>query len=306
MTDLTQTAEEYLAVRRAMGFKLDRHARILIDLVGYLESSGQDTITTRASLEWATRPAGHRRSGQRACQSRACSPDISARSTAAGEIPPADLLPRARRRQAPYLYSEEEIAAVMAGTAGIYFPQRAATYRTLIGLLAVTGLRIGEAIALDRDDVDLAAGCLTVRAGKWNAARELPLHESTVIALAGYRDLRDRYWPRPKVSAFFLSMRGTRVHPGHFRDTFNDLCRQAGVIGRPGGRRPRIHDIRHSFAVATLVDWYREEADVASRLPRLSSYLGRSAPAATYWYLQATPELLALAAERLEAAEDQP
>jgi integrase/recombinase XerD len=174
----------------------------------------------------------------------------------------------------------------MALTAGIYFPQRAATCRTLIGLLAVTGLRIGEAVALDVADVDLDDGCVTVRAGKWNAARELPLDDSTIAALADYRRRRDEWWPAPKVPTFFVSMRGTRVHSGHFRETFNDLCEQAGVTAAPGRRRPRLHDLRHSFAVATLVDWYREDVDVAARLPRLSAYLGhyagRRRPTRTY------------------------
>jgi integrase/recombinase XerD len=192
---------------------------------------------------------------------------------------------------------------LLAATATIYFPARGATYRTLIGLLAVTGMRIGEAIALDQGDVDLAAGCVTVRAGKFNAARELPLHDSALSALDEYRALRDRCWPAPKAPAFFLSMRGTRLLQGHVRETFRDLRRHAGISVAPGARQPRVHDLRHRFAVATIVDWYRADVDVAARLPRLSSYLGHSAPEATYYYLQATPELLALAAERLERLE---
>lgn len=303
MSELRQTAEEYLAIRRAMGFKLNRHARILRDFVEYLAAGGQETITTSAALEWAMRPVGH----PQECAARLSVARVFARHLRAidgtSEIPPADLLPSFRRREAPYLYSEEQIAAVMAATASIHFPQRAATYRALIGLLAVTGMRIGEAIALDDTDADLDVGCLTLQGGKWNASRELPLHASTITALSEYRAVRNRYWPSPKAPALFLSMRGTRVHPGHFRETFHDLCMQAGVTARPGDRQPRIHDIRHSFAVATLVDWYRGDVDVAARLPRLSAYLGHSAPSATYWYLQATPELLALAAKRLEGLE---
>lgn len=300
---LRQTAEEYLAIRRAMGFKLNRHARILRDFVECLAAGGQETITTSAALEWAMRPAGHPQEwAARLSVARVFARHLRA-IDGTSEVPAADLLPSCRRREAPYLYSEEQIAAVMAVTASIHFPQRAATYRALIGLLAVTGMRIGEAIALDETDVDLDVGFLTLHGGKWNAARELPLHATTIAALNEYRAMRNRYWPSPKAPAFFLSMRGTRVHPGHFRETFHDLCTQAGVTTRPGGRQPRIHDIRHSFAVATLVDWYRDGVDVAARLPRLSAYLGHSAPSATYWYLQATPELLALAAERLEGLE---
>jgi integrase/recombinase XerD len=167
------------------------------------------------------------------------------------EVPPADLLPGCRRRLAPYLYSEAEVAALMAATAAIYFPQRGATYRALIGLLAVTGMRIGEAIALDRDDVDLAAGLVTVRAGKFNAARELPLHDSTVRALDHYRALRDRCWPVPTVPAFFLSMRGTRLHSGHVRETFRDLRRHAGISAGPGARQPRVHEYADVFVMPT-------------------------------------------------------
>jgi integrase len=202
------------------------------------------------------------------------------------------------------LYSDQDIAALMAATATIHTPFRAATHRTLIGLLAVTGMRVGEAIALDQGDVELAAGCVTVRAGKWGAARELPLHDSTICALDEYRQLRDSRWPQPKVPAFFVSMRGSRLLSGHVREAFRELRRHAGLTAAFGGRAPRIHDLRHSFAVATLIDWYRADADVAARLPWLSSYLGHAAPEATYYYLQATPDLLALAAERLERLEE--
>jgi integrase/recombinase XerD len=304
MSALRQACDEYLALRRAMGFKLDRPARMLPDLVAFLESLGQATITTSAALEWAMRSAGHpQECAVRLSVARGFARYLRARD-GVSEVPPTDLLPSGRRRLAPHLYSEADIAALMAATATIHFPFRGATHRTLIGLLAVTGRRIGEAIALDRDDVDLAAGCVTVRAGKWGAARELSLHNSTVDALDEYRQLRDHRGPKPKSLAFFVSMRGTRLLSGHVREAFRELRRHAGLTAVPGGRAPRVHDLRHSFAVATLVDWYRAEADVAVRLPRLSSYLGHAAPEATYYYLQATPELLALAAERLERIEE--
>jgi len=304
MSALRQACEDYLALRRALGFKLERPGRILPDLVAHLEASGQTAITTRAALEWATRPAGH----PQECADRLSIARGFARHLRAldgtSEVPPTDLLPGCRRRLAPHIYSDRDIAALMAATATIHSPFRAATHRTLIGLLAVTGMRIGEAIALDQGDVDLAAGCVTVRAGKWNAARELPLHDTTVRALDEYRKLRERRRPTPTSPAFFVSMRGTRLLSGHVREAFRELRRHADVTAMPGARQPRIHDVRHSFAVATLVDWYRADADVAARLPRLSSYLGHSAPEATYYYLQATPQLLALAAERLERIEE--
>jgi integrase/recombinase XerD len=304
MSALMQACDEYLVLRRAMGFKLRRPGRMLPDLVAHLEAAGQTTVTTRAALEWAMRPAAH---------PQECAARLSIARGFAGylrtldgvsEVPPTDLLPSCRRRRAPHLYSDQDIAALMAATATIHSPFRAATHRTLIGLLAVTGMRIGEAIGLDRDDVDFAAGCVTVRAGKFNAARELPLHDSTLWALDEYRQLRDGRWPHPKAPAFFVSMRGTRLLSGHVREAFRELRQHTGLSAVPGGRPPRVHDLRHSFAVATLIDWYRADADVAARLPRLSSYLGHAAPEATYYYLQATPDLLALAAERLERIEE--
>lgn len=303
MSPLRKACDEYLALRRAMGFKLDRPGRMLPDLVAHMERAGQATITTRAALEWAMRPTGH----PQECAARLSIARGFARYLRAldgiSEVPPADLLPSCRRRLAPHLYSDQDIAALMAATATIHSPFRAATHRTLIGLLAVTGMRIGEAIGLDQGDADLAAGCVTVRAGKWGAARELPLHDSTIRALDEYRQLRDGRWPQPKAPAFFVSMSGTRLLSGHVREAFRELRQHAGLTAAPGGRPPRIHDLRHSFAVATLIDWYRADADVAARLPRLSSYLGHAAPEATYYYLQATPDLLALAAERLERIE---
>lgn len=303
MSALRQACEDYLALRRATGFKLARHGRMLPDLVAYLEAAGLATITTSATLEWATLPAGHPQEwASRLSVARGFARYLSALDPAA-EVPPTDLLPSHGRRLAPYVYSDEQIAALMAATEAIHFPQRGATYRTMIGLLAVTGMRIGETIALDREDVDLKAGAVRVREGKLNAARELPLHDSTVRALEEFRILRDRFWPAPKAPAFFLSMRGTRLLPSHVRETFRELRTRAGVSAAPGVRQPRVHDLRHSFAVATIVDWYRGEVDVAAWLPRLSSYLGHSAPEATYYYLQATPELLGLAVERLERLE---
>lgn len=304
MSALRQACEDYLALRRATGFKLTRHGRMLPHLVAYLEAAGLATITTSAALEWATLPAGHPQEwASRLSVARGFARYLNTLDSTA-EVPPNDLLPSHRRRLAPHMYSDQQIVALMTATETIHFPQRGATYRTLIGLLAVTGMRIGEAIALDRDDVDLEAGVVRVREGKFNAARELPLHKSTVAALDKFRTARDRFWPAPKTPAFFLSMRGTRLHSGHVRETFRDLREQAGVGAPPGARRPRAHDLRHSFAVATIVDWYRRgDVDVAARLPSLSSYLGHSAPEATYYYLQATPELLALAAERLEQLE---
>ncbi len=192
---------------------------------------------------------------------------------------------------------------LMAATETLRFPLTRATYRTLIGLLAVSGIRVGEAIGLDRSDVDLAAGCVTVRGGKPGASRELPVHDSTLRALQQYRRVRDQSWSRPASPAFFLSTAGTRLFYANVYKTFRGLLAEARLRPRVRGHGgPRIHSLRHTFAVTTLTDWYRADLDVPALMPQLSSYLGHAAPAWSYWYLQATPELLQLAAERLERA----
>ena len=170
----------------------------------------------------------------------------------------------------------------------------------MLGLLAVTGMRVGEALGLDRADLDREQPRLVVRAGKFGASRVLPLHPSTLAALDRYAGLRDARWPRPTSPAFFLSTAGTRLHYANVHRTFRRLVGHAGLRPRSAACRPRLHDLRHTFAVDTLVGWYRSGVDVAARMPRLSTYLGHAAPAWTYWYLSASPELLALAAARLD------
>jgi integrase/recombinase XerD len=303
MSSLSQACDDYLALRRALGFKLKRHGRLLPGLVAHLDAAGETTVTTRLALEWATRPAGHPQEwAVRLSIARGFARYLQTLDGRA-EVPPADLLPRCRRRPTPYLYSDAEIVALMTATETLHFPLTRATYRTLIGLLAVSGVRVGEAIALDRSDVDLDAGCVTVRGGKSGASRELPLHHSTVRALEQYRSIRDQRWPRPTSAAFFLSAAGTRLFYANVYKTFRGLLAEAGLRPLAGGDSgPRIHSLRHTFAVRTLSDWYHADLDVRALMPRLSSYLGHAAPAWSYWYLQATPELLQLAAERLERA----
>jgi integrase len=217
------------------------------------------------------------------------------------QIPPPGLLPGpVSRRAVPYLYSGSEITALMAAAGAIRTPLRAATCQTLTGLLAVTGMRAGEVIRLDRTDLDWEHGLLTVRGGKFGKSRQLPLHPATVTALASYAALRDAHCPRPVTAAFFVSIAGTRLIYKNVHRTFHQLTRQAGLQPRSPACRPRIHDLRHTFAVTTLAGWYRDGGDVAARLPLLSTWLGHADPADTYWYLTGTPELLALAAARLD------
>ncbi|MCA1677473.1 MAG: tyrosine-type recombinase/integrase [Actinobacteria bacterium] len=247
MSPLAETCDEYLALRRALGFKLKRHGRLLPDLVAYLHAAGETTVTTRLALEWATQPAGHPQEwAVRLSIARGFARYLRTLDGRA-EVPPADLLPRCRRRPRPYLYSDTEIAALMAATETLRFPLTRATYRTLLGLLAVTGVRVGEAIGLDRTDVNFSTGCVTVRGGKFGAARELPLHPSTLRALGEYSTVRDQRWPRPASPAFFLSGAGTRLFYENLYKTFRGLLEDAGIRAVAGSGTPRIHSLRHTY-----------------------------------------------------------
>jgi integrase len=199
----------------------------------------------------------------------------------------------------PYLYSDADIAALFAQAGRLQTPLRQETVKTLIGLMAVTGIRGGEALALDDEDFDPGRGLLLVRHAKLGRHRLLPLHPTTVTAVQAYRQLRDRHFPRPHSQALLVSSTGTRLIRRKIGPTFASLARQAGLASRSGNCRPRPHDLRHSFAVATLLDWCRDGGDVAARMPLLSAYLGHCDPRHTYWYLTGTPELLAETARRL-------
>lgn len=305
MSGLNQAVEDYLTTRRALGFKLERHGRLLPYLVGYLERAGAATVTTELALAWATQSEGHPDEwAKRLSVARGFARYLQTLDSNA-EVPAADLLARQRRRVTPYLYSDADVVALMAATSTLRFPLRSATYRTLIGLLAVTGMRVGEAIGLVRDDLDWSHRRLIIREGKFGASRALPLHPSTIDALEMYAQLRDQCWPQSR-SPFFISMAGTRLIHENVHWTFRRLVRHVGLQPRSASCRPRIHDLRHTFAVNTLIDWYRSGVDVAAWMPRLSTYLGHAAPAWTYWYLSATPELLSLAAARLDQSERHP
>ena len=300
MTALEPAVADYLQLRRQLGFGLERPARFLASFSAYARARGATHITTGLAVSWAAQPPGADPSWHAARLSavRLFARYMQARDPRT-EVPPPRLLPGRSRRAEPYLYSPEEITAVMAAAAAIRAPLRAATYQALTGLLAVTGMRVGEAISLDRPDIDLAEGIVTVRHGKFGKPRQLPLHPSVTQALDGYARLRDQVIARPATAAFFVSLAGTRLIYKNVHHTWLRLARSAGLAPRSARCRPRIHDLRHSFAVTTVISWYRDGGDLAARLPLLSAYLGHTDPDDTYWYLQAAPELLALAAARL-------
>jgi integrase len=300
MSELRHALADYLSLRRSLGYKLQRPEKLLHQFITFLKSAGTQSITTKHALTWACQPENgnanwwaHRLSVVRGFANYLHGID------AVVEVPPRDLLPCHPHRASPYLYHEEEIAALIEAASTLSTPLRVATYQTLIGLLAVTGMRIGEAINLDRQDFDAGNGVLVIRHAKFNKMREVPLHATTVAVLHRYLARRERQRCAARTSALFISTAGTRLRYCNVQWTFQRLVRQAGLVPRTACCRPRIHDLRHAFAVRTLIEAYRDGCDTQQRLTLLSTYLGHVDPARTYWYLSAAPELLAKAAERL-------
>lgn len=307
MSDLHDAAHEYLSIRRALGFKLRGHDHLLAEFIGFLAHAGTSTPTTTLAVAWATGPADRVqpvRCAQRLSAVRGFLRYLHGLDPSI-EVPPTDVLSSRRERVDPYLYSSQDILALITATSVLRPAFRAATYRTVFGLLAVTGLRVGEAIRLDRDDIDVDAGNLLVRQTKFGKQRRLPLHHTTLAVLRDYAAQRDELFPHAGTPSFFVSTRGTRLVYPCVRSAFTQILPLTGIVVPAGASAPRIHGLRHSFAVATLRDWYRTGSDdIAAKLPILSAYLGHAHPASTYWYLSAASDLLALAAERLEPARD--
>jgi integrase len=306
MTELQTALDEYLAVRRALGFKLRLAGRLLQRFVDFAEREDADFITTELALQWAIQPADAQpaqwanRLGMVRRFAQHCSA-VDPRT----EMPPPDLLPHRVRRPSPYIYRDDEITRLIR--AAKQLPSvtglRPHTYGTLFGLYAVTGMRTNEPLRLDRDDVDLTDGVLTVRGTKFGKSRYVPIHASTQRVLRRYAARRDRLCPHPQSPSFFVSERGTRLTEWSVRWTFVKLSHQIGLRGPSDSRGPRIHDFRHRLAVNTLLMWYRRDLDVERHLPELATYLGHVHVTDTYWYLTAIPELLRLAVRRLERAE---
>lgn len=302
MTALHEAISEYLTLRRALGFKLAGQDRLLADFVDHLEQTGAAAITVEAAVTWAIKPATAQpiRWRARLCVVRGFARYLSTVDPTV-EVPAVDVLPHRHHRPTPYLFSPADIAALLAATNQIRSPLLALTYRVLFGLLAATGMRVSEAIRLDDADVDLTAGLVSIRQTKFNKSRQLPLHATTVTTLRHYVAQRDQLGRRldRTASPFFMSTVGTRLIYTNVANTFRKLLKTSGARSE-SGTSPRVHALRHSFAVATLLGWYHDGGDVQARLPLLSAYLGHSHPNSIYWYLQAAPELLALAAARLE------
>ena len=310
MSTLRQAAEQYLQLRRDLGCKLRETGRLLEDFVAFAERKGAPHVTTDLALRWAQQPAGVQpatwASRLRIVRRFALWLSAADRRT---EVPLAGLLPGRYVRRRPYIYSDAEIrdlvraAGQLASAAGL----RGRTYATLFGLVAVTGMRISEVVALDREDVDLDEGILRIRRTKFGKSRLVAVHDSTRQVLAEYARERDRIVRRPAAPAFFLSEGGDRVTACAARYNFAKVSREVGLRAPTAGRHgrgPRLHDMRHRFAVCTLLRWYRAGIDVEREIPKLATYLGHVHVNETYWYVEAVPELLELAARRLERPEE--
>lgn len=297
MTTLAAHVENYLRLRRGLGFKLGGYDDPLASFAAYVETTGAGTITAELAEAWAWLPGGIKpiTASFRISYVRGFARYLHAIEPA-HEIPPPGLLSVPRRRPAPYIYSSAEVTQVLVGARQLQPPLHAATYETLFGLLAATGMRVGEALMLTRRDVALVDGVLTIRHAKFNRIRLVPLHPSTTDALRRYALVRDHLCRDPRTDRFFHL--GSAIQRRDAEVVFRRITTQLGL--RTGTAHPRIHDLRHTFAVRTLIDWQRDGTDVHAMLPVLSTYLGHIEPKNTYWYLSATPELMQLAADRLE------
>ncbi len=303
MISLRKAVKDYLTMRRSLGFKLRDMGYNLRHFVSFMEQQRASVITTDLALRWAQQPQDVQPAQWTARLSfvRSFARYWSATDPRT-EIPPTGLLPYRTKRATPYIYSNDEIQHLLKAARNLppSTGLRPWTYYSLFGLMAVTGMRIGEVIRLDHADVDLKQGLLTVRLTKFSKSRLIPLHPSTVKRLKRYLQRRDELYPQPLTARFFLSNQGTPLTDCMVRWTFVKLSRQIGLRKVGGSSGPRLHDLRHRFAVTTLLHWYRTGVDVEQRLPVLSTYLGHAHVTDTYWYLSAIPELLALTKNRLE------
>ena len=307
MKSLSKALQEYLSLRRGLGFKLKEDGRVLAEFLSFLEEKGTSHITTDLAVNWAVMPRNAQPThwARRLRMARFFAEYVSAADPRT-EVPPQKLLPHQYHRKPPYIYTEEQVVSLIeaagrlpstiSSTRGL----RAQTYATLFGLLSVTGMRISEALALNREDVDLTEGVLTVRGTKFGKSRLVPVHPSTQCVLQRYARFRDRVYPRPKAPSFLVCEHGTRLGYWGVLRTFVRLSREIGLRGPADSHGPRMHDLRHRFAVSTLVRWYREGVDVEQHIQELSTFLGHVKVSDTYWYLSAVPELMQLVAARLQ------
>jgi integrase/recombinase XerD len=304
MNPLHKAVDDYLELRRGLGFKLRDYDACLRELISFLESNGSFRITSKLALEFATQRQDQRPVAW-ARRMTIVRGFASYRTGAdpATEVPPLSLLPFRSQRARPYLYTEEEIRRLLEAAGSLVTPHKLQplTYYCLFGLLAVSGMRLGEALNLQPHDANWSESLLTIRDAKFGKSRLVPLHSSTLEVLLAYAERRDQIYAPRRVSYFFVSSHGTRLFPTNAGKIFRDLSRQIGIRDHGVSHGPRLHDFRHRFAVETLLSWYRDGEEVIRRMPVLSTYMGHGNVTGTYWYLSNTPELMTAASERLEA-----
>jgi integrase len=294
-TSLQTCLDQYLAIRRALGVKLRLPGRLLQRFVDFADASRAKYITAELALAWATQPANAQpaqwanRLGMVRRFAQYCSA-IDPRTL----VPPPDLLPYQFQRPEPYIYRDEDITLLLKAAKKLpsAIGLRPHTYATLFGLYVATGMRTNEPLQMNRDDVDLVNGVLTIRESKFGKSRYLPVHPTTQAALQRYAKQRDRRFPHPGSPSFFLSDRGIRLTECTVRWTFVKLSCQIGLRGPDDSHGPRLLDFRHRLAINTLTEWHRRGVDVERHLPELSTYLGHAHITDTYWYLAATPQLM--------------
>lgn len=300
MSRLRTALERYVGMRQGLGYKYHGPARRLSDFVTFMEARDAETITTALAMEWVT-SIGRRPSWSIRLTDVRCFAQHLAHFDPMTEVPPRDAVPPVRRAK-PYIYSDAEISALLA--AALTLPPAKAlrrwTYHCLFGLIAVAGLRHSEALDLRRDDVDLDQGILTIRETKFGKTRLVPLHATTVAVLSDYAARRDAHLGTPRSPYFFVAEQGGRLLHQYVHRVFWKLSRQIGLRQKGQRNGPRIHDLRHRFAVQALINWYREGEDVERELPVLSTFLGHVNVRDTYWYLSAAPELMTHAAQQLD------
>ena len=299
MSEFHRHVEDYLTLRRSLGYKLRAHGDVLPQFADYLETADAATLTTEHAVSFAQLPKGVQpiHWAQRLTMVRGFARYLATIDVTT-EVPPHDVFGARYQRPTPYLWEEAEVLGLMEAAGQLQPTLRAITYETLFGFLWTTGLRIGEAIGLEGSDVDLSAGVLTIRQAKGGRSRIVPLEQSATDALGSYASRRHRLCPEPRSPAFFVSTVGTTLLPQLVGSTFDQIATAIGL--RTENKRPRIHDLRHAFAVRVLVSWYRSGVDAAGRMALLSTYLGHVNPVDTYWYLSVSPELIELMAARLE------
>jgi len=307
MKTLGHHLRNYLTLRRQLGFKFYVEASYLRSFVGFAREQGVKFISTDLALQWATLPGNitQKQRAKRLGVVRGFAQYLRAFEPRT-EVLSAKLIPARSFRPKPYLYKEGQVNQLIMAARQIDpgHKIKGLTLSTLLGLLAVTGMRVGEALALERTDVDFTEALVTLRFSKGNKTRLVPLHPSTTQALEQYSRTRDKLYPQPVTPNFFVWERGARLSYQVAWEWFREAACQAGLRPLGGGRGgPRIHSLRHCFAVRTLLNWYRRDADVDTRLPELATFLGHGHVTDTYWYISAVPELLALATRRWERAE---